>query len=141
MLETDDPIKGQLLHKSAKHREELEGDIRFISERTEKIIINALVIGGALAATYYVFRSLSSSSEKKKSRKRIREVQVVKSVEPEAQEVASVSYQPEQPSMIAQMGTAFVNQATVMLLALAKEKLSDFIDAQTGKKENKDGNS
>ena len=47
LLETDDPIKGQLLQRSAKHREQLEEDARLISEKTEKMLTNALVIGGA----------------------------------------------------------------------------------------------
>jgi len=48
-----------LLQKSARHREQLEDEVKLISERTEKIIINALVIGGALAATYFLVSRFS----------------------------------------------------------------------------------
>ena len=54
LLGTDDPIKSQLLKKSAQHREELEHDVQLISDRTQRVITNALVIGGALALTYFV---------------------------------------------------------------------------------------
>ena len=68
LLETEDPIKGKVLKKSAMHREQLEEDARLISEKTEKMLTNALVIGGALAVTYFVVSSFSGSKKKKKSR-------------------------------------------------------------------------
>ena len=49
--ETDNPEKGQLLHRSAVHRELLEEDVKLITEKSEKIITNAIIIGGALAVT------------------------------------------------------------------------------------------
>ena len=46
-----DEIKRELIRKSARHREGIEGDVKLITESTEKIITNALIIGGSLALT------------------------------------------------------------------------------------------
>ena len=53
--ESNDP-KEELLRKSAMHRHELEEEVKVISERTEKIITNALIIGGTLAVAYFLVR-------------------------------------------------------------------------------------
>ncbi len=131
LLDSDDPVKGQLLRKSAQHREQLEEDARLISERTEKIITNALIIGGALAATYFIVSRFSGSKAKKSKLKKVRLVKE----ENNADEVVVEAATPEEPGMISQIGTALANQATVFLLTLAKEKLGEFMQAQTGKKD------
>ena len=131
LLETDDPIKGQLLQRSAKHREQLEEDARLISEKTEKMLTNALVIGGALAVTYFVVSSFSGSKKKKKSK--TAQIRLVHggAVEEQAQTVA----EPETPGVMAQIGTALAAQATTLLLSLAKEKLMEFLESQAAKKQ------
>jgi hypothetical protein len=136
LLDSDDPVKGQLLRKSAQHREQLEEDARLISERTEKIITNALIIGGALAATYFIVSRFSGSKSKKSKLKKVRLVKE----ENNADEVVVEAATPEEPGVIAQIGTALANQATVFLLTLAKEKLGEFMQAQTGKKDNSNDN-
>jgi hypothetical protein len=139
MLDSDDQIKGQLMRKSIHHREQLEEDVKLISERTEKIITNALIIGAALAATYFLVSRFSDS--KVKSKPKTRKVKLVKEEEGEAEEVVVQSV-PEIPGIITQIGTALASQATVLLLNLAKEKLGEFLQAQSGeKKENLNGNS
>jgi hypothetical protein len=131
LLETDDPIKGQLLQRSAKHREQLEEDARLISEKTEKMLTNALIIGGALAVTYFVISSFSGSKKKKKSKSA--EIRLVHGGA--AAEQSQVASEPEPPGMMAQIGTALAAQATAMLLSLAKEKLTEFLEAQAAKKQ------
>lgn len=132
LLETDDPIKGQLLQRSAKHREQLEDDARMISENTEKILTNALVIGGALALTYFVISSFSGSKKKKKSK--TAEIRLVHGNAGDEQRQA-VSAEPEPPGMMAQIGTALAAQATALVLSLAKEKLMEFLESQAAKKQ------
>jgi hypothetical protein len=133
LLETDDPVKGQLLKKSALHREQLEEDARLISERTEKIITNAVIIGGALAVTYFLVSRFSGSKQKKKSKAaRIKLVQGGG-----REEVVQSAAEPEPPGMMSQIGTALASQATVFLLGLAKEKLGEFLQAQQGEKKPK----
>lgn len=132
LLETDDPVKGQLLKKSALHREQLEEDARIISERTEKIITNAVIIGGALALTYFLVSRFSGSKQKKRSK-----TARIKLVHEGNQDVApsAAPAGPATPSIVSQIGTALASQATVFLLSLAKEKLAEFLQSQHAEKQ------
>lgn len=125
LLDTDDPIKSQLLMKTARHREDLEEETRAIAERTEKIITNAVIIGGALALTYFLYTQLSGS-KKKKVKKKEREVEVEEDEEIAA-ETSSAG------NILSQVGTALVSQGGVLLLALAKEKLTEYLRARADK--------
>jgi hypothetical protein len=133
LLGTDDPIKNQLLKKSAQHREELEHDVQLISERTQRVITNALVIGGALALTYFVVSRFSGSGKKRKSK--TRKIRVVNAAPVSEAEVESVA--PAAPGLVSQIGTALASQASVFLLSLAKEKLSEYLASQAEKKDTK----
>lgn len=134
LLESDDPTKGQLLEKSRRHRQQLEEDTRLISERTEKIITNAIIIGSALAVTYFVLSRFSGSKEKKKKHNKAARIELVHQPKNEAP-VSSASHaaEPEPPGMMTQIGTALASQATMFLLQLAKEKLNEFMQAQAEK--------
>lgn len=134
LLETDDPEKGQLLKKSARHREQLEEDARFISERTEKIITNAVIIGGALAVTYFLVSRFSGESKQKKKSKTAR-IKLVQAGN-EEEVVQTAAAEPESLGIVQQIGTALASQATVFLLGLAKEKLGEFLQSQAAKKPN-----
>src|SRR5688572_7484129 len=123
LLGTDDPIKSQLLKKSAQHREELEHDVQLISDRTQRVITNALVIGGALALTYFVVSRFSGSGKKRKSK--TRKIRVVNAAPVSEAEVESVA--PAAPGLVSQIGTALASQASVFLLSLAKEKLAEYL--------------
>ncbi len=132
LLDTDDEMKRDLLRKSAQHREELEGEVKLITENTQKIITNALVIGGSLAITYMLVRQFTKSPKRKRKGKaaRIKFVsdRPAAGVE-ETEEVASSA-----PGMFGQIGAAVASQASVFLLNLAKEKLGEFLQSQTEKK-------
>lgn len=132
-LETDNPEKGQLLQKSAHHRELLEQEVKLISEKSEKIITNALIIAGALTITYFLVSSLSGSKEKRKSK--TRKIKLV-----EGQDVSDVeesASEDEGPGIAAQIGSVLAAQATGLLLSIAREKLVEFIQSHYGlKKEN-----
>lgn len=128
LLETDDPVKGQLLKKSAMHREQLEEEVKLISERTQKVITNAVIIGSALALTYILVNQFSGGSKKKKSR-----TAKIKLVQGREEEAVPVAREPETPGIVSQIGTALATQATVFLLSIAKEKLGDFLQSQAKK--------
>jgi hypothetical protein len=130
LLETDDPVKGQLLKKSAMHREQLEEEMKQISERTQKVITNAVIIGSALALTYILVRQFSGTSKGKKKQKAAR----IKLVQGKEESAEPVSREPEAPGIVSQIGAALASQATVFLLGLAKEKLGDFLQSQALKK-------
>jgi hypothetical protein len=125
LLETQDPEKKRLLETSNRHRQEMEREIKDISQKTEKYLKNALIIGGALALTYLVVNQLSSSKAKKK-----------KSREEKADD-NSISEEPahESPSLLSKMGDKAMNMATLILLDLAKEKLSEYLQNRKSKDE------
>jgi hypothetical protein len=138
LMDTDDPVKGKLLRKSEHHREQLQDDVKLISEKTEKIITNALVIGAALAATYVLISAFSGGGKSKKKNK-VAKIKLIhgdkdEAVEPREEEVASA------PGVIAQIGTALASQATVMLLSFAKEKLTEYLQSQAARKADTNSN-
>ena len=122
MPESND-MKIELLRRSAKHREELEKEVELISERTQNVITNALIIGGTLAAAYLMARVISGSSKSKTKTSKA-------SLMPAA--VAServVEEEPSSPGIMSQIGSALASQATMFLLGLAKEKLSEYLQS------------
>ena len=126
LLETQDPEKKKLIESSLRHKYEMEREVKDISDRSEKMLKNALIIGGALALTYVVVNQLSSTKVKKKKAKKAKNA----SVEIEDDDVD------ESPSVLSQMGDKLVNTATLFLLDLAKEKLSDYLQNKKSKDEN-----
>lgn len=131
-LETDNPEKGQLLQRSAHHRELLEEEVKLITEKSERIITNALIIGGALALTYLVVRNFSGSGKKEKVKTtKIKSKAAVDEddAEPEVQET-------QESGFVSQFGSVLMTQVTGFLLAIAREKLVEFLHSQTAKKDN-----
>lgn len=126
LLERQDPEKKRLIESSERHKYEMEREVKDISDRSEKMLKNALIIGGALALTYLVVNQLSSTKVKKKKAKKARGAEV-ETVEDE---------EDESPSVLSQMGDKFVNTATLFLLDMAKEKLSEYLQSKKSKNEN-----
>ena len=126
LLERQDPEKKRLIESSERHKYEMEREVKDISDRSEKMLKNALIIGGALALTYMVVNQLSSTKVKKKKTKK------AKSAEVEAVE----DEEDESPSVLSQMGDKLVNTATLFLLDMAKEKLSEYLQPKKAKDEN-----
>ena len=129
LLEPDD-YKHELLKKSALHKSELEDEVKQISDRTQKVITNALIIGGTLAVTYFLVKQFSGSKSARKTKARKAKV-VSNDIEEEEEE----TQQPAVPGIVSQIGTALVSQASVLLLSLAKEKLSEYLVSQAEKKD------
>lgn len=127
LLESDDP-KSKLLKKSVLQRQALQEETKLISARTEKVIVNALIIGGALAATFFLIRQFSgkSSSGKKVKAKKLK---LVSSTDDDAEVVTGENT----TGIVTQIGTALASQATVFLLNLAKEKLSEYLQHSSPK--------
>lgn len=127
LLETND-AKNQLLRKSEKHRRELEEEIKLFSASTEKVITNALVIGGTLAVTYIIARQFFKSKSKRKSKSH-----ALKPVKPAAEKIEAASVEQTEPGIVSQIGSALAAQATVFLLDLAKDKLSAYLQTHFAK--------
>ena len=130
--ESRDP-KEELLKKSERHRQELKDEVRMISEHTEKIVINALIIGGTLAAAYFLMRQFSGSSPRRKKKVATPKIKIVKATE--GGEETETIEEPSAPGVVSQLGTALASQATVFLLSLDKEKLMQYLDSQFEKKD------
>lgn len=125
LLETQDPEKKRLLETSNRHRQEMECEIKDISQKTEKVLKNALIIGGALALTYIIVNQLSSSKTKKRKSRNDKGNE-----NPISEEPAN-----ERPSFLSKMGDKAINMGTVILLDLAKEKLSEYLQNRKSKNE------
>ena len=133
LLEKDDPIKSQLLEKSAHYRDELEQDVKLISDRTQRILTTALVVGGALALTYLAVRQFGGSSKGSKKKLKTKKIKLVNAAAADDDEEETVVA--SAPGIVAQIGTALASQATVFLLQLAKEKLNDYLQSNAEKKD------
>ena len=131
ILESQDPEKKRLMEAARMHKEALSSDVQAVSERTQKIITNALVIGGALALTYILVRQLSGGKSKKKKSKTVKLVTQApnESVETDEDENSD-------DSLLSQIGTKIANEATLILLNLAKEKLTEYLNSGKQTNEN-----
>ncbi len=124
LIETQDPEKRKLIETSHRHRQEMERELKDLSDRSEKVLKNALIIGGALALTYLVVNYLSSSKPKKGNPRKGTENATLQ----EEQEV--------EQSLLSKMGDKAINVASVFLLDLAKEKLSEYLQRKKPNDEN-----
>jgi hypothetical protein len=122
LLETND-AKSLLVKKSAKHKKVLEDEVKLLSENAEKIVTNALIIGGTLALTYFLVSRFSKSKSKGKSK--AKKVKVTKESDGNVEEASFDTGSDE--GVVAKIGSAIAAQATVFLLGLAKDKLSTFL--------------
>ena len=117
LLETQSPERRKLLETSERHKRELEKEMKGVSEKTEKAITNALIIGGSLALTYFVVSQLTKS--KKTKSKKVKTA----SLPDEEETVESQAA----PSLVSQIGEKLISQASIILLDMAKEKLSEYL--------------
>jgi hypothetical protein len=129
LLETNDP-KSVLLKKSAKHRQGIEDEIKVLSENTQKMVTNALIIGGTLALTYLLV-SQYSKSKKSKAKAKGKKIKLIKENEANVEEAELVD--DSEDSVISRIGSAIAAQATVFLLGLAKDKLSAYLKTNFNK--------
>lgn len=119
ILETQDPEKKRLIETSDRHKHEIQKEVKAMSDRTEQVVKNALIIGGALAVTYLLVSQLGSSKKKNKKPK-----SKVAEDDPEAVEnIQSAT----PPSFMSKLGDRFVSSATVILLDIAKDKLAEYL--------------
>jgi Icc-related predicted phosphoesterase len=133
LLETQDPEKKRLIETSDRHKHEIEKEVKELSDKTERMVKNALIIGGTLAVTYLVISSLSAKRKKKKTKSKVNQASAAGSDDSETDE-ASASFTP--PSMLSQIGERFATQATAILLGIAKDKLTEYLSNRKQKDEN-----
>jgi len=127
LLETQDPEKKRLIETSDRHKRELEKEVVAISDKTEKVLKNALVIGGSLALTYFIIRQISKTKSRRKKSKEDKQ---------EIEEEEELTSEPSAPSFMSQMGDRVINQATMIVLDLAKDMLMEYLESRKRKDEN-----
>jgi hypothetical protein len=130
LLEGQDPEKKKLIETSDRHKRALEKEVKDLTQKTERVFTNALIIGGSLALTYFVISSISS--RKKKKKKKLAQAQAA------AVDGASTEVEEEDhgPSVVSEIGTRVLNQATLMILEIAKDKLFEYLESRKQSNEN-----
>jgi ABC-type microcin C transport system duplicated ATPase subunit YejF len=124
LLETNGE-KDLLVKQTEKYKKQLNEEFKSISQNTEKIVTNAVIIGGTLAVTYVVARMFFKSSTKRKSRKKLQALNA------DVEATAESSFQKDsEPGVVSKIGSALAAQATVFLLGLAKDKLAAYMQSQ-----------
>lgn len=129
LLESDDP-KAQLLRQASKQKQALNDEVKMLSDKTEKVVKTALIVGGTLAATYLLYRLLSDSDSKKKKKK----VKIV-SAAPAEEVEEDDSKSSVMAGVLGKIGTVLAGQASVFLLSLAKEKIGEYLETRAEKKD------
>lgn len=129
LLESDDP-KAQLLRKANQQKEALNNEVKVLSDKTEKVIKTALIVGGALAATYVLYRLLSDGGSKEKRKK----VKVINAAPLDDMEEED-SKDSVMAGVLGKIGTVLASQASVFLLSMAKEKIGEYLENRAEKKD------
>lgn len=129
LLESDDP-KAQLVRKANQQKEALNNEVKVLSDKTEKVIKTALIVGGALAATYVLYRLLSDGGSKKKRKK----VKVINTAPAEDMEEED-NKDSVMAGVLSKIGTVLASQASVFLLSMAKEKIGEYLENRAEKKD------
>lgn len=130
LLESDDP-KAQLLRQAQQQKQALDTEVKVLSDKTEKVVKTALVVGGALVATYLLYQMLSGSDSKKKKKKKIKIVRAAQEDEDEVEEVKESAVS----GILTKMAAMLATQASVFLLSLAKEKIGEYLENKAEKKD------
>jgi hypothetical protein len=129
LLETQDPEKKKWVEASARHKRELEKEVNAMTEKTERVLTNALIIGGSLALTYFVISRFTGGGKAKKKKEKRKTM-------PAGEEKENDDESYESPSLISQIGHKVINQATLILLDIAREKLAEYLHSRKSTDEN-----
>lgn len=128
LLETTDPEKKRLIEATDRHKLELQKGVKAISDKAEDTLKNALIIGGSLTLTYLLISQLGGGKKKSKKKKSV-QAQVDNDIEnPESDNTT--------PSMFSQIGERVISMASIVLLDLAKDKLSEYLQNRKSGHEN-----
>jgi hypothetical protein len=122
LLETQDPDKKKLIEASDRHKRAMEKELSDLTQKTDRVLKNALIIGGSLALTFLVISALSKRRKKKKKKLAL-EASAQAGLTPDAPE----QEEEDGPSILSTVGTQLLNQASVILLDLARQKLKEYM--------------
>ncbi len=123
LLETQDPEKKRLIETSDRHKRAMEKELGDLTTKTDKMLKNALIIGGSLALTFLLISAISKGRKKKK--RKLAQAAAAASGEPIAP--TPEMDDDDEPSVLSKVGTQLLNQASVILLDLARQKLNEYL--------------
>ena len=122
LLETQDPERKKLIEASDRHKRAMEKELSDLTQKTDRVLKNALIIGGSLALTFLVISALSKKRKKKKKKLAL-EASAQAGLSPEPNE----GEEEDGSSILSSVGTQLLNQASVILLDLARQKLKEYM--------------
>lgn len=120
LLETQDPEKKKLIESSDRHKRALEKELSEMTQKTDRMLTNALIIGGSLALTYFVISSLSRKRRKKKNK-------IVTAAAPKEGDLTVATTEDDSPSVLGEVGDKIMNQISFLVLDIAKDKLMEYL--------------
>lgn len=133
LLETQDPEKKRLIESSDRHKRAMEKELGDLTMKTDKVIQNALIIGGSLALTFLVISAIGQGRKKKK--KKLAKAAAVGAAGEPVAPTPEEEEEDEEPSVLNKVGTQLLNQASLILLDLARQKLNEYLIARKKKDE------
>ena len=125
LLETQDPERKKLIETSDRHKRAMEKEVDELTKKTDRMLMNALIIGGSLAVTYFLIGSIAKRKKKKKKK-----VGLASAASPEGPAVQADEQEDDEPSVITKVGNHLLQQATMLLLDLAKDKLTEYLESR-----------
>lgn len=128
-------LKEDLRKRSEVRRADLESELKSLGDRTEKVLVNVLIVSGALALSYLLFRQFVPSKSKSKLRKK-KLAHAGDQWEEEDERGDSVL-----SSIVSEVGVVLASQVAAFLLEVAREKLKEYLETQTAKKKAADEHS
>lgn len=123
LLETQDPERKRLLETSDRHKKAMEKELADLTKKTDRMLQNALIIGGSLAVTFLIISTLSKKRKKKKKKQAI--ASAAKAGEPV--DTSELEEDDDTPSIVGQVSKQILNAASVVLLDIARQKLSEYL--------------
>lgn len=124
LLEKNDPEKMAMVSRVNQKKTDLEEKARALAGQTDKVILNAVAIVGALAITFIIVRNIAGKSDKKSKKEKADSA-------PAAQDSSGT-----EPSLLATIGSRIAEGATIFLLGLAKDKLTEYLKSRQQENEN-----
>lgn len=121
LLETQDPERKRLLETSDRHKKAMEKELSDLTEKSNRVLKNALIIGGSLALTFLIVSAVSSRRKKKRKK------QAIEAAAQAGLPVEEIEQEDDAPSLLSQVGNQLLNQASVILLDIARQKLKEYL--------------
>lgn len=117
ILESADPQHRKLLEEVRRRKEQLDSETGTLSRRSEKVVRNALIIGGVLLASYLVYRAVSGGGKKEKPKE-------------STDQKSGDTKTPQAPSMISVLGRRLGQVAAIFVLNLARERIAAWLTSK-----------